>query len=98
MAIPGQNIPNVNQSNDSGDYVASFCSNVLFLLVAGYERLVADGIDYSDTAEEHITGELTQQTEQYSTVHQQARLTLLDQGLCCTRGTARECARKKRQA
>lgn len=65
MAIPGQNIPNVNQSNDSGDYVANFCSNVLFLLVAGYERLVADGIDYSDTAEEHITGELTLQTEQY---------------------------------
>jgi len=65
MAIPGQNIPNVNQSSDSGDYVDSFCRNVLFLLVAGHERLVADGTDYSNTAEEHITGELTQQTEQY---------------------------------
>ena len=65
MAIPGQNIPNVNQSDDSGDYVASFCRNALLLIVAGFERLIAGGTDYSGTAEEHITGELTQQTEQY---------------------------------
>jgi hypothetical protein len=65
MVILGQNKPNVNQSDDSGDYVASFYRGALFLIVAGYERLVTGGTDYSDTAEEHITGELTQRTEEY---------------------------------
>lgn len=35
------------------------------MIVAGYERLVASDTDYSDTEEEHITGELTQQTDEY---------------------------------
>ena len=35
------------------------------MVVKGYERLVSNDTDYSDTAEEHITGELTQQTEKY---------------------------------
>jgi hypothetical protein len=65
MAISGQNKSNINQSDDSGDYVASFCRDALFLIVAGYERLVACDTDYSDTAEEHITGEISQQTEEY---------------------------------
>jgi len=65
MAILGQNKPNVNQSDDSDDYIASFCRDALVLIVAGYERLVAHGTDYSGIAEEHITGELTQQTEEY---------------------------------
>ena len=65
MAIPGQNKPNINQSDDSCDYLASFCRDAIFLIVKGYGRLVAGDTDYSDIAEEHITGELTQQTEQY---------------------------------
>jgi hypothetical protein len=65
MAIPGQIKGNVNKSDDSDDYVASFYRGALFLIVAGYERLVTGGTDYSGAAEEHITGDLSQQTEQY---------------------------------
>ena len=65
MAISGQNKPSVNQPDDSGDYVASFYHDALFLIVAGHRRLVAGDTDYSETAEEDITGELTHQTEQY---------------------------------
>ncbi len=65
MATSRQNKPDVNQLADSGDYVASFCRDALFLIVAGYERLIGGGTDYSGTAEEHITGELRQHTEQY---------------------------------
>ena len=65
MAIPGQHKGNVGRSDDSDDYVASFYRGALFLIVAGYERLVTGGTDYSGAAEEHITGDLSQQTEQY---------------------------------
>jgi len=65
MAISGQHKLNADRPDDSGDYVASFYRDALFLIVAGHERLVAGGTDYFDTAEEDITGELTQQTEGY---------------------------------
>jgi hypothetical protein len=65
MAILGQNKLNVNRSDDSGDYIASFHRDALFLIVAGYERLVDDDLDYSDTEEEYITGDLVQHTDEY---------------------------------
>jgi hypothetical protein len=65
MAIPGQSKRNINQSDDSDEYVASFHRDALFLIVAGYERLIARNADYSVAPEEHITGELTQQTGEY---------------------------------
>ena len=65
MAISGQNKPHVSRSDDGGEYVASFCRDTLFLIVAGYKKLFEDDLDYSDTEEEHITGDLVQRTDEY---------------------------------
>ena len=65
MAISGQHTLNINQSDDSSDYEVSIYRDALFLIIAGHERLIANNADYSDTAEEDITGELTGYANDY---------------------------------
>ena len=65
MAIWGLHKSNVNRSDDTGDYVARFQRDALFLIVAGHARLVAGGDDYRNTDEEDITGRLVQQADDY---------------------------------
>jgi len=65
MAISGQHKLNIDQSDDNSEYKAGFHRDALYLIVAGHERLIASNDDYSDTAEEDITGELTEYTKDY---------------------------------
>jgi len=65
MAISGQHKSNINQSDDSSEYKADIPCDALYLIIAGHQRLIADNDDYSDTAEEDITGELREYTQNY---------------------------------
>ncbi len=65
MAITGQHKININQSDDSSDYTAVIHRDALFLIIAGQKEMIADSIDYSNTAEEDITGDLTKYTDEY---------------------------------
>ena len=65
MAITGKHKSPSNQSDDSSDYVAVIHRDALFLIIAGQKEMIADSIDYSNTAEEDITGDLTKYTDEY---------------------------------
>jgi hypothetical protein len=65
MAISGQHKFNIDQSDDNSEYKAALHRDALYLIVAGHQRLIAGNDDYSDTAEEDITGELTKYTNEY---------------------------------
>jgi len=65
MAISGQHKPTTNHSNDKRDYQFAIYHDALCLIVAGYERLLATGVYYSDKDEEVITGELVRCTQEY---------------------------------
>ncbi|MDP8219564.1 MAG: hypothetical protein P9M03_12655 [Candidatus Theseobacter exili] len=65
MTISGQHKSKSNPSNDNGDYKAVIHRDALFLIVTGHSRMIADGVDYSDTDEEDITGILTTCIDEY---------------------------------
>ena len=65
MADLGQHNLNINQSDDSGDYIASFHRNALYLITAGHKRLIINSTDYSNEEEPNITGELVRCTNEY---------------------------------
>ena len=65
MASSGQYKLNINQSDDSIDYVASFHRDALYLIVVGHERLTENTTDYSNEEEPNITGELVRCTNEY---------------------------------
>ncbi len=56
---------NIDHSNDSSEYIAGFHRGALCLIGAGHERLVAGDEDYSDIAEEEISGELAKHVQDY---------------------------------
>ena len=56
---------NIDHSNDSSEYKAGFHRGALYLIVAGHERLIAGDEDFSDTAEEEISGELAMHMQDY---------------------------------
>ncbi len=65
MVSPGQQKININQSNDSSDYVVSIHRDALYLIIAGQKKLVGSGVDCFDVDEEDITGDLTDYTNKY---------------------------------
>ena len=65
MASSRQYKLNINQSDDSIDYVASFHRDALYLIIAGQKKLVGSGVDCFDVDEEDITGDLTYYTNKY---------------------------------
>ena len=65
MASPGQQKININQSNDSGDYVVGFHHQALTLIIVACDILKATGADYTNTEEPEITGEVVHYARQY---------------------------------
>lgn len=65
MAISGHHKLNINQSDDSSDYLYGFHRDALCLIVAGHKRLIENNNDYSNEEEPNITGELVRCTNEY---------------------------------
>ncbi len=65
MGTSGPYKLNIDHSDDNSEYKAGFRHDVLYLIVAGHERLMAGDENYSDTAEEEISGELARHVQDY---------------------------------
>ena len=66
MVRPKQQKFNINQSDDSSEYVVGFRHQALTLIIEACNMLKADGLDYTDTDEPVISGELVRFARLYS--------------------------------
>lgn len=66
MAIAEQHKLSINQSDDNSDYEVGFHRQALTLIIEACNMLKADGLDYTDTDEPVISGEIVRFARRYS--------------------------------